>query len=451
VAFVDWQMPGIDGWETSLRLRHQGVGNDKALVMMVTAHGREMLADRSPIEQAELGGFLVKPVTASMLFDAVVNARLGRGDGSVRQVKRAPERRLEGMRLLVVEDNPNNQQVAQELLEAEGAVVQLADNGQAGVDAVREADPPFDAVLMDLQMPVMDGFTAARLLRAQPASSSLPLIAMTANAMSADREACLASGMTDHIGKPFELTDLVHCLLRHTGRQEAADSLAGSGAALGDVRLSPQALRLAGEGGVDVLTAVGRLGGQVGVYERMLRGFLCDLPDLLMRLEGAVRAASWAEAAVEMHTLKGLAGTLGLSSLQADSAEAERVLQRGISAREAEQHVARVLAHVQRLQAVGTALATALQSCVEGRDAVAAPPLTAEELQGHLHLLEALLRRSDMGALTLLEQLRAPLTQALAEHFADLDHAVQALDFDRAAQICNALASRDPSSGRVGS
>lgn len=449
VAFVDWQMPGMDGWETSLRLRHQGVGNDKALVMMVTAHGREMLADRSPVEQAELGGFLVKPVTASMLFDAVVNARLGSGDGLAEPVRRAPQRRLEGLRLLVVEDNPNNQQVAQELLEVEGAMVQLADNGQAGVDAVRQADPPFDAVLMDLQMPVMDGLAAARTLRADPVGASLPIIAMTANAMATDREACLDAGMTDHIGKPFELTDLVQCLLRHTGREFVAAELSDSRPALNDIMLSPRVLTLAGEGGVDVLTAVSRLGGQVGVYERMLRGFLRDVPGLLKRLDDALRTAAWERAAVEMHTLKGLGGTLGLGSLHADSAEAEKTLRTGVSSSEAERHVARVLVHVQRLTAVGDALVAALQCSAEVPDIESGLSMTDAEFQSQLQMLEALLGRSDMGAMAMFEQLRSPLTQAMAERFAELDHAVHALDFDRAVQICRGLRSDNPSQGTV--
>jgi CheY-like chemotaxis protein len=122
---------------------------------------------------------------------------------------------LNGMRLLVVEDNLINQQVAQELLSAKGAHVTLAGNGQLGVDAVyqaRTANTPFDAVLMDLQMPVMDGLSATRLLRQDPALADLPIIAMTANAMASDRDACLAAGMNDHVGKPFNLTELIRLL-----------------------------------------------------------------------------------------------------------------------------------------------------------------------------------------------------------------------------------------------
>ena len=149
VVFVDWQMPGMDGWETGQRLR-EIAGSDAPLLLMVTAHDREKLAERSPEDHALLNGFLVKPVTASMLRDAVMEAQ---GRTRSRAVASGGPR-LAGLRLLVVEDNLNNQQVAQELLEDEGAHVTLADDGQQGVAAVAAADPQFDAILMDVQMPV---------------------------------------------------------------------------------------------------------------------------------------------------------------------------------------------------------------------------------------------------------------------------------------------------------
>jgi signal transduction histidine kinase/ActR/RegA family two-component response regulator len=131
-------------------------------------------------------------------------------------------RRLAGLRLLVVEDNKINQMVAQGLLTQEGAQITLAENGELGVHAVANAHPPFDAVLMDVQMPVMDGYAATRAIRTQLGLTSLPVIAMTANAMASDRAACLEAGMNDHVGKPFELDHLVAVLLQHTQRQQAA-------------------------------------------------------------------------------------------------------------------------------------------------------------------------------------------------------------------------------------
>ncbi|MBK9346418.1 MAG: PAS-domain containing protein [Burkholderiales bacterium] len=126
--------------------------------------------------------------------------------------------RLAGLRVLVVEDNPLNQQVAQELLTAEGAVIDLANNGQLGVDAVARAIPPYDVVLMDLQMPVMDGYAATRAIRTDLGLTQLPIIAMTANALASDRAACAAAGMNDHVGKPFDIHHLVAVVCAHVHR-----------------------------------------------------------------------------------------------------------------------------------------------------------------------------------------------------------------------------------------
>jgi len=228
--FMDWQMPDMDGWQTSQRIRELTAGGVAPIVVMVTAHGREMLSQRSAQEQALINGFLVKPVTAAMLRDAVLdaktalNAALG---GTNPQAPKAPvkPKRLQGLRLLVVEDNKINQMVAKGLLSAEGAEVMVADDGQLGVDAVLRTVPAFDVVLMDLQMPVLDGFEATRAIRQQLGMADLPIIAMTANAMASDRAACLAAGMNDHVGKPFELDHLVGVLLRYCSRKPGSGDL----------------------------------------------------------------------------------------------------------------------------------------------------------------------------------------------------------------------------------
>ena len=218
VVFVDWEMPEMDGWDASNRIR--ALVGDRCLIIMVSACGTEMLARRSVDERATIDGFLVKPVTASMLHDAVVDAQAARAKarvgGNPAPVKAAIDKpkRLLGMRLLVVEDNKINQLVAKGLLGQEGAAVTLADNGQLGVDALRGDAGMFDAVLMDVQMPVMDGYVAARTVRTELGLTTLPIIAMTANAMASDREACLAAGMNDHVGKPFEIDHLVATLRR---------------------------------------------------------------------------------------------------------------------------------------------------------------------------------------------------------------------------------------------
>ncbi len=220
VLFIDWQMPGLDGWETLQQLQTMAPTLKPTATIMVTSNGRDTLAQRSPQEQAWLQGFLVKPVIASMLFDAVADALAG--SSGLPGTPLSPVARLkplEGLRLLVVEDNVINQQVAQEMLSGEGAQVQLAENGRVGVEAVRQAilaGTPFDVVLMDIQMPVMDGYAASRALREELGLKQLPIIAMTANAMASDRAACLAAGMNDHVGKPFHLAQLTQLILKPT-------------------------------------------------------------------------------------------------------------------------------------------------------------------------------------------------------------------------------------------
>jgi CheY-like chemotaxis protein len=214
VVFIDGQWSAIEAWQASQRQRLARGEVKPVVVTMVTAQGREMLSRQGLFDDPDQGCFLVKPVTASMIFDAVVDAWLG--GGGERQsliAPHAPTGSLKGLRLLVVEDNANNRQVAQELLMAEGAEVALAENGLQGVQAVFAAEGAFDAVLMDLQMPVMDGLMATARIRERFDQQALPIIAMTANAMASDRQACLEAGMNSHVGKPFELDDLVSALL----------------------------------------------------------------------------------------------------------------------------------------------------------------------------------------------------------------------------------------------
>ncbi len=246
----------------------------------------------------------------------------------------AAQRPLAGLRLLVVEDNANNQQVARELLEDEGAWVQLADNGQQGVDAVAESR--FDAVLMDVQMPVMDGYTATAMIRQRLGLGSLPIIAMTANAMPSDVEACLGAGMNEHIGKPFDLRQLIEVLLRLTARPQPRPSKVSQ---LVPVVLPPGLAAQAAERGFDLAPALERCLGKVAIYQRMLNGFAIKAQQWPDELAGHLAAKRRPDAAMSAHSLKGLAATLGINRLadlmagvehalfaEPDGADAQRVL-----------------------------------------------------------------------------------------------------------------------------
>ncbi|MCZ8251420.1 MAG: PAS-domain containing protein [Hylemonella sp.] len=442
-VFVDWQMPGMDGWETSLAIRQRAGPGRSPLLMMVTAHGRETLARRPSEEQALLDGFVVKPVTPSMLLDAVQDARRGPVGAAAETLPRGLAGRLTGMRILVVEDNKVNQQVAQELLEREGALIGLADNGALGVQAIAQADPPWDAVLMDVQMPVMDGYTATRQVRETLKLLKLPIIAMTANAMDSDRQDAYAAGMNAHIGKPFSLDALVTLLVEHTGHRPPKAATPARAAPKGAADSLPLQNGPSGQHAIDIDGTLLRLGGDQTLLRIVLETFVRDLPAQGSRLHKYLQAAEIPEARRQMHSLKGSAATVGAKALSDLAAELERRIDaaQGVAADEAAEIVAR-LSDACELVTMDVHRVLALLRHPTRPQTSAPPALDASALTDELRELQALLRRSDMDSLEvharlqerhpgLPDELRNPLSEAIAE-----------LDFQRAAELCDELINR---------
>ena len=451
--FVDWNMPGMDGWQASLGIRELQANSARTegvqaapVVVMVTAHGREMLSQRSQTEQLLLDGFLVKPITASMLFDSVIDARQASDQSHPSQAStKAAQRRLEGMRLLVVEDNLNNQQVARELLEDEGALIQIANHGQEAVEAIAAADLAFDVVLMDLQMPVMDGFAATKVIRGDLGLRDLPIVAMTANAMVSDREACLGVGMNDHVGKPFDINDLVRVLRRNARWGDAPPAPPTT-----ELTLTQDLMQAATAAGVDLNAALHRLGGKQDVYRRMLSTFLTDLKvmpgQLLGFAQGMAHGDSPDIAKRSLHTLKGLAATLGAMALSTEAASAERVMATNPTAELA----------LATAQQAGSAIANALpglqslldflqkdhQEAGDAPGAGANPELDRPRLLAALQAMERLLEASDMESMNAMAELQQEFGLALGDEVAALEAAMADLDFDGALPLCKALVQK---------
>ncbi|TFY98013.1 response regulator [Ramlibacter rhizophilus] len=324
-VFIDWRMPDMDGWQVSARIRALPAGASAPLVVMVTAYGREMLSQRSEQEQALLDGFLVKPVTAAMLQDALERATAAPIRPATASAPARGSRPLAGMRLLLVEDNATNQQVAQELLASQGAEVDLAEDGRQGLERIRRHPERFDAVLMDVMMPVMDGHAAARAVREELGNWRLPIIAMTANALESDRVESLAAGMNDHVGKPFNIDELVGTLLRHVRPGTASES------ASAPVPLDSQPVPENGPAVLDVFAAVERLGGDQALYQRLVPSFAESLRGIAARLPSLLNSVPQPEAVRLLHTLKGSAATLGAQRLSEAAARAERLLKQDAS------------------------------------------------------------------------------------------------------------------------
>ncbi len=209
IAFVDWQMPKLDGIETCKRLLGQGAAPH---LVMVTAYGRDEVMKQA--EDSGIENVLVKPVTSSTLFDTTLSVlHAGHELDTVESGEQTAIVGLApGMRVLLVEDNEINQEVAIGQLEDAQAAVDLAENGEIAVRMVKEKS--YDIVLMDMQMPVMDGLEATRVIRTDGRFATLPIVAMTANAMDADKQRCLEAGMNDHIAKPIDPEQLFAVLAR---------------------------------------------------------------------------------------------------------------------------------------------------------------------------------------------------------------------------------------------
>jgi signal transduction histidine kinase/DNA-binding response OmpR family regulator/HPt (histidine-containing phosphotransfer) domain-containing protein len=422
VVLLDWVMPGMDGWQATMQLRRQlGRG---PLILMVTSHDRERLARRSAAEQALLDGFLVKPITAAMLSQAVSAARLARSAPGA-----APEpapQRLAGLRLLVVEDNPAGQQVSRELLTLEGADVTLAGDGQQALTLLARSRglPAFDAVLMDVQMPVMDGTTAARLIRRQ-LGLALPVIAMTASALDSERQACLDAGMDEHLVKPFDPDTVVAVLRRRCGdRTPASTSAPAAPPGTAAPTLPPDLLDAAARAGIALPEALARMSGRIELFERTLAA----LHEQDRQLSAAL-AAGGTVATRSLHGYRGLAAMLGAQRLAALAAEGEHA-----QPRSADWH-ARFQACRQTDIAALDRLAARLQP-----PEPSAPPIAqagdASALTPRLAALAELLAGSDLAALDAHQALRTDLPPSARP---PLDAAMAALDFNTALALCHNL------------
>jgi PAS domain S-box-containing protein len=318
VALLEWRTLDIGGWELARRIRAMRPPGASPIFVLITAYGRQIMRRHLDDPDSPFDGFLTKPLTHSMFVDAISTASAGKLVAPRLPETPHSDRPLAGLRLLLVEDNPTNQQVARELLEFEGAEIVVAGNGAEGVRRAQTAEPPFDAVLMDIQMPQMDGFEATRILRREYRRKRLPILAMTANALSSDREDCLAAGMDDHVAKPLDLNEVVAKITALCGRGDR--TRASSSAPAPAPRPSS---------GFDLAPALLRIENRTATYLRFAESFRSDQAAIRQRARQAAKENNRADFARELHTLKGLAGTLGAVSLSALAHAAEERMKAG--------------------------------------------------------------------------------------------------------------------------
>ena len=412
---LDWRMPGLDGLETARRIRALGASAPE--IIMVTAYDREDVLRRS--REQGMAAFLVKPVSQRTLLDTLGRV-LGRAaaPAAVPAAAKAIPADWPGVRVLLVEDNEINQEVACGILELAGFAITVAGDGRQAVDLV-ERRGDFAAVLMDVQMPVLDGYGATRAIRRLPAGKGLPIIAMSAGAMVGDRERALAEGMDDYVTKPLELAELFAVLRRWIAPARPLGAEAADKAVAAADRPAAPSSGPAGPGWLDVDAGLQRALEDRALYRRLLRRLVAQLQQFGGDFAAARRTGDGEVLARLVHTLKGSAGNVGAMAAAEMAARWER---RTDGTRDAE-----------LLRAVEATLAAVMTALGEN-DASApsspqAPTRTAREIV-------ALLADGDVAALDCLPALRALLPGPdFATAVAEVENLAGNYDFDGALAV----------------
>ena len=337
LIIMDWKMPGMDGIETARRIKKRTAAGDLPRIIMATAFGRQEVMRQAEI--AGLEGFLIKPVNPSVMFNTIMEvfgeevARDSHEHSNQRHIDDTLKK-IGGARILLVEDNEINQQVAMEILTNAGLQVTLAVNGEEAVNMVPKDE--WDAVLMDIQMPVMDGYTAAREIRNLKSEiRNLPIIAMTAHAMTGDREKSLAAGMNDHVAKPIDPLELFSTLvkwipaarIREQARKPSAVTPLRSREPAPDQMKTPVQTDVLQNGlppvlpGFDIEAGLSRLQGNRKLYRKLLVNFVDNYGSAADDIEQAMSADDLAGVHSLVHNIKGLAGNLSAERLQSAATE----------------------------------------------------------------------------------------------------------------------------------
>jgi len=313
LVIVDWKMPQMDGIELAQKLREIDNLSFRPKVLLIAACDQDETLLQ--MDSQVVDGILAKPFQQSKLLDAVtkVSGRSVLASGKFKiisaQFNSELISQIRGAHLLLVEDNEINRQVAQELLEGFGLEVTAAENGEEAIALLKEAQ--FDGVLMDMQMPVMDGVTATREIRKNPHFSKLPIIALTANVMVSEQNEFLDAGVTDHIGKPIDPDRLVATLAKWVRPTRIAESTP-----VGQAVLKSAPEPLPDLPGVKVAESVRRIGGSVTLYFSLLDKFRVQQRNFSTSIREALAANDQDTAERLAHTLRGIAGTLGAETLQ---------------------------------------------------------------------------------------------------------------------------------------
>ncbi|WP_434931027.1 PAS domain S-box protein [Shewanella sp. HL-SH5] len=439
VVLMDWNMPELNGINAARLLRasvqgQQGQQGIAPAVIMLTAYLEEAFRQDYKESSAPFVHFLTKPVTSKLLAQSISQVIRGELMALPVPLKMNKQKRLSGLTILVVEDNQLNRQVADELLTLEGAKVVLAEGGIKGVSLVTQAKQAFDIVIMDMQMPDIDGLEATRRIRQDARFELLPILAMTANASQSDRVDCINAGMNDHIGKPIDMQKLVPSILALVGREftsVAIDNTVGKEET--SLVLEPK-VPAEGEHLLDSLEQIlSRFGDNEVFFKKMAKGFEAEIDKQLLLFTAAIGQADPLISAAVSHGIKGVASNFGAKTLADFAAYLEQQFKHG------NPQVRQVERWTEKLTLLSQLSVKQLSEYISETPSNEAPavdpqvqglPEDVELINNKIMLLKQYLQQNNLDAIYLVDDMAASLSYHRC--WTELYSQVQALDFENA-------------------
>jgi PAS domain S-box-containing protein len=438
LILMDWKMPGLDGIETTQIIREDQQIDPQPTIIMTTAYGREELIRHT--SDIVLDGLILKPITPSSLYDTIMTAFKQKNYHDSTSPQHEDEgwdiglelvEKIQGAKILLVEDNEVNQQVAIELLESAQLHTTIANNGKEAVELANSTH--FDCVLMDLQMPIMDGYAATEILRSDPSKASLPIIAMTANALLEDQQRCHDAGMDGHIAKPIDPKEMFAMLAKNiTPREHMA--------------LDPPAqpktknttdFKLPALPGIDLPAALSRVLGNHESFRKLLVKFAENQGNAIIEAQEALADNDQALAQRIAHTLKGTAGNIGATLLHKKATELESALHE--ESIEPQTILLETAGELNRLLSLIEPMAINIRTTVSEKN------INPEKLTKRLQQLQQHLDEYSSESLEALEDiLQLPMAASLQSDLLKLQKSVTNYDFERAAIELKKLINKHP-------
>ncbi|WNK01227.1 PAS-domain containing protein [Thalassospiraceae bacterium LMO-JJ14] len=441
LVIIDWRMPELNGIDTAQEIMATCPSDDIPAIFLISAHNRIDVMHQ--VDQHGFAGFLSKPLNTSLLIDILADHFAG--GASTRSVSthermgdRKTIRAIKGMRILLVEDNAINQQVASGILAEADVHVSIVNNGQAAVERMKNNPEGIDLILMDVQMPVMDGYEATRQIRALPGMGEIPIIAMTAHAMAEERDACFAAGMNDHVSKPIDAASLFATLARWAPQSKQSDVAQAKPQA--EAPIPPKAPPVADaeaarntDGIFNFADARKRLGLDNDFFNRLLGDFNKKYEDFESQLGNAIEAGDTELATRLVHTVGGLAATIGAEELQRECRAVEDSFKENP---DADVDTSKVIAAHIRVREILDQLES---GSGQGAAPAAKPQTENIDISQLIGELDAAFASKRMSARKRLDELESALGGSSAPTFRDLKKAAERLDFDKARSILHKL------------